>query len=295
MRAEVMPLIRRLWLALLVIAAATGPAAAQTFPAFTGSVVDDAKVMSPAAKAALTEKLDTLRRETKRQLVVATIADLQGYPVADYGYKLGRQWGVGLRDVDNGVVIFIAPNAPPGQRQARIEVGRGLEPILTDALTSVIIAQDMLPRLKAGDIDGGLTAGADAVAQQLRASPEEAKARTDAAVQEFDRTHRRSGAQRGGVPFGLIFWLVILAFVIVPMFRSRKQAGPWGQRHRGGDGGMLPVVLWSIANEIGRGGGGGSWGGGGGGSDSGGGGWGDGGFSGGGGGSFGGGGASGSW
>lgn len=283
------------WLTILLALLVAAPAAAQTFPQFTGFVVDDANVLPPEVEADLTAKLDALQRDTKRQFVVATISDLQGYPLEDYGYRLGRAWGVGLQNADNGAILFVAPNNPPGQRGPRLEVGSGLEPILTDAFGSVIINREMMPRLKGGDIAGAMTAGADAVIAQLRASPEEAQAEVDAAIAEFDRTHvqGRSG-EGGGFPVSLIFWLVVLVFVILPLLRGGKR----GRRYRrGGDGGLLPIVLWTVANEIGRsasrggGWGGGDWGGGGGG----GGGWGGGGFSGGGGGSFGGGGASGSW
>ena len=267
--------------ALLGLAA---PAQAQTFPKFTGFVVDDANVLSPATEADLTAKLDALQRDTKRQFVVATIADLQGYPLEDYGYRLGRAWGVGLKEADNGVILFVAPNNPAGQRGPRLEVGAGLEPILTDAFASVMINRDMMPRLKTRDIDGAMTAGADTVIAQLRASPEEAQAKVDAAIKEFDSSSSQSG---GGFPFSLIFWGIVFAFVILPMLRGGRR----GRRFRGrGGGGWGPVLLWTVANEMSRGGG---WGGGGG--SSGGGGWGGGGFSGGGGGSFGGGGASGSW
>jgi uncharacterized protein len=154
----------------------------------------------------------------------------------------------------------------------------------------VIINERMMPRLKGGDVAGAMTAGTDAIIAQLRATPDEAKARTDAAVAEFDRTHRRRAEQGGGgVPASLIFWGVIIAFVVLPMLRGRRGRG---RRYHGG-GSSLPVVLWAIGNELGRGGGGGFGGFGGGGS--GGGGWGGGGFMGGGGGSGGGGGASGSW
>ncbi|UVO50041.1 TPM domain-containing protein [Sphingomonas sp. SUN019] len=268
------------------------PAHAQTFPKFTGFVVDAANVLPPEAEAALTQKLDALQNETKRQLVVATIPDTGGYPLTDYGYRLGRSWGVGLRDVNNGAILFIVPGNPKGQRGPRIEVGTGLEPILTDALSSVIINTEMMPRLRANnDIAGALTAGTDAIITQLRAAPEEQKARADAAIAEFDKTHARASRGDGGIPIGLIFWGMVLLFVGLSFMRGGKR----GQRYRGGDGsGALPIVLWTIANEIGRsGGGGGGWGGGssgGGGGD-----WGGGGFSGGGGGSFGGGGASGDW
>lgn len=275
---------------MLLAALPPAAAAAPTFPPLTGLVVDAANVLTPEAKADLTTKLEALQRDTKRQLIVATIPDLQGYPIADYGYRLGRAWEVGLKGVNNGAILFIAPNEGTGQRGPRIEVGYGLEPVLTDALSSVIINTKMMPLLRAGDVSGAMIAGTDSIIAQLRASPDEAKARTDAAIAEFDRTHRQAqSSSGGGFPLSLIFWFVILAFVVLPMLRGRGR----GRAYRGG-GGNLPIVLWSIANELGRGsGGGGGWGGGGG--SSGGGGWGGGGFTGGGGGSFGGGGASGDW
>ena len=298
-----------LLLLMAVLAAFALPASAQTFPKFTGLVVDNANVLPPQVEADLTAKLESLQKDTKRQLVVATIGDTGAYPLEEYGYKLGRAWEVGLKDVDNGAILFVAPNNPPGQRGPRLEVGRGLEPILTDALAGVVINRDMMPRLKSGDVPGAVTAGTDAVIAQLRASPEEAQARLDAAAKEFDAAHQRRTAKRsgGGVPLGLIFWLFVIGFVVLSMAR-RGSGGGGGRRYRSGAGGsgLGNVILWSIANEVAssafRGGGGGSsgWGGGsdgggwggGGGSD---GSWGGGGFTGGGGGDFGGGGASGSW
>ena len=284
--------------ALLLLLCAV-PAAAQSFPKFSGFVVDDANVLPLAVEAELTGKLSALQRDTKRQFVVATIANMQDYPLDEYGYRLARAWGVGLGDVDNGAILFVAPNSPQGQRGPRLEVGTGLEPILTDALASLVINREMMPRLKGGDISGAMVAGTDAVITQLRASPEEAQARLDAAVAEFDRTHRQSagqGGRPGGFPFSLIFWAFIFLFVILPMMRG----GGRGRRYRRTSGGMGPVssiLLWEAANAVMRSGdrGSGGWGDGGFGGGGGGGGWGGGGFSGGGGGGFSGGGASGSW
>ena len=288
------------WVLPLLLLCAGGAAEAQNFPKFTGLVVDNANVLSPQVEAELTAKLEALQKDTKRQLVVATIGDLQGYDDADYGYKLGRNWGVGLRDVDNGAVLFVAPNERKGQRGPRLEVGRGLEPILTDAFSHQVIYTEMMPRLRANDdVAGALTVGTDAIIAQLRASPEEQKARLDAAAAAFDRTRERRGpTSSGGIPVGMIFWGVLLAFFVLPaIFRGK---GGRGRRYRGGGGGSgaLPIVLWSIANELsqnrGGSGFGGGWGGGSGGSGSDGS-WGGGGFTGGGGGDFGGGGASGDW
>jgi uncharacterized protein len=292
----------RLFLALIgFMLIGASPLSAQTFPKFTGLVVDDANVLPANVKADLIAKLQALQKDTNRQVVVATIGDMQGYPLDEYGYKLGRAWGVGLKNANNGAIILVAPNNSSGQRGPRIEVGRGLEPILTDALTSQIINTQMMPRLaNGGDVPGALTAGTDAVVAQLRASPEEAKAKVDAAVAAFNKARPHAGQRSGGggFPLGIVFVVLVIGFVGLSFVRRRSGSG---QRYSGdghGSSGVLPVILWSIANEIGNSamrGSGSSWGGGGGDNDGGGGGWGGGGFSGGGGGDFGGGGASGSW
>ena len=97
--------------------------------------------------------------------------------------------------------LFVAPNNPAGQRGPRIEVGTGLEPILTDALSSVIVNQEMMPRLRAGEVPQAMVAGADAVIAQLRAAPEEAQAKVDAAVKQFDSTQKSSRKRSGGRGF----------------------------------------------------------------------------------------------
>ena len=110
-------------LALLALAA---PVSAQTFPKLTGRVVDEAHILSAAQVADLTSKSQALEASTGRQFVVATVPDLQGYPIEDYGYKLGREWKIGQKDANNGIILIVAPN----ERKVRIEVGYGLEPIM---------------------------------------------------------------------------------------------------------------------------------------------------------------------
>ena len=297
---------RATWAALLcLLALLATPAAAQTFPKFTGLVVDAANVLPPDMEASLTQKLQDLQRQTGRQLVVATIPDTQGRSIEDYGYRLGRTWGVGLKDADNGAILFVAPGNPRGQRGPRIEVGRRLEPVLTDALASVIINTRMMPRLRENnDVAGAMTAGTDALVEQLMLPDAEAKARLDAATAAFDRTHRRSSSENAGgngFPVSLIFWGVVLAFVLLGMARGGTARGGRRYRHVRSGGSNLPIILWGLS-ELTRGSGGGSgWGGGGGGFGGGGsssgsdGSWMGGGFTGGGGGDFGGGGASGDW
>jgi uncharacterized protein len=287
-------MLRHLLTLAFAVLLGSGAATAQTFPKFTGFVVDAAKVIPPDQEAALTKRLDDLQKSTGNQLIVATVPDLEGYPIEDYGNRLIRSWGVGLKDANNGAILLVAPN----DRKVRIEVGYGLEPVLTDAFSSVVINQQILPRFKAGDIPGGIVAGTNAVADQLALPDAEARAKITAAAAEYDKTHARKTSDGGGVPIGLIFFGIVLAAIVIPMISRRAGGQRYTDEGRGGGSGALPIVLWSIADAMtrgsgGGGGGGGSWGGGGG-SDSGGG-WGGGGFGGGGGGSGGGGGASGSW
>jgi uncharacterized protein len=239
---------------ILPATAAPDSPATPNFPKLTGRVVDDANILSQTTKDDLTQKLAALEQKTSRQLVVVTIPSLQGYEISDYGYQLGRAWGIGQAKLNNGILLIVAPT----EHKVRIEVGYGLEPIVTDALSEVIIQTQILPKFRGGDFNGGVEAGVDALVQQLSLDTSDAEKRAAAAEQ-----HQPQGDQGGGGLGGFI----ILLFIFIAIFRV---FGGWG---------LLPFLFMGG----GRGGGGG-WSGGSGG-----------GWSGGGGGSFGGGGASGSW
>ncbi|MDJ0978756.1 MAG: TPM domain-containing protein [Erythrobacter sp.] len=285
-----------LFAALLALLAS--PAAAQTFPALTGRVVDEANILPADVEAQLTAQLEALETQSTRQLVVATVSDLQGYEIEEYGYRLGRDWGIGQEGENNGAILLVAPN----ERRVRIEVGYGLEGYLTDALSSLIIQNAILPRFRDGDMPGGVVAGANAIVSQLALPPDEA-----ARVASQASERRRSDQTDGGFPIGTLIWLVLMfLFFVLPILRGRsrrrrykkRKKGPWGKREDDDDWDddddgwgrtARDIILWEVGTAIARGalGGGRSSGG-----------WGGGGFGGGfsgGGGSFGGGGASGGW
>ncbi len=250
------------WLLLLLASAAQ----AQSFPPLTGRVVDAANILPPDTEAALTAKLATLEAETTRQLVVATLPSLQGYDIAEYGYKLGDNWQIGQKGEKNGIILIVAPN----EKKVRIEVGSGLGDIVPDVLASRIIRNQIVPRFKEGDFPGGIVAGTDAIIALIRLPPGEAAAQ----ARQVTRQSQSSGPDIGTIIFFLMFFL----FFVLPLLKAifgRKR----GRRFGSG----MPVVIWGP----------GDWGGGGSGWSSGGGGFGDS-FSGGGG-SFDGGGASGDW
>ena len=147
------------------VAAATPPTSSLSFPALSGRVVDQAGLLNAADQASLTDSLAALESKTADQLVVVTLASLQGTTIEDYGYQLGRHWGIGQKDKDSGVLLIVAA----ADHAVRIEVGYGLEGVLTDAATKTIIDADILPRFKAGDFPGGIKAGVADIETLLKA------------------------------------------------------------------------------------------------------------------------------
>ncbi len=261
-------------------------AAAISFPQLTGRVVDEAGLLSPEREQALSAKLEALENNTTDQVVVVTLASLNGYDIADYGYRLGRHWGIGQKGKDNGVLLIVAPN----ERKVRIEVGYGLEGVLTDAKSSRIIQNRILPAFKRGDFSGGIEAGVDAIVSVLRYPGA-----------EIPRDSRKGGNDDIGSFF---FFFVVFVFpVFLGALKTYRNAFRSGILALTGGGllyfafdslpvaGIATLILFIVA-FFGRTGGTGGW------VSSGSGGWSGGGSSGGfsgGGGSFGGGGASGSW
>jgi uncharacterized protein len=161
------------------LAQATPPSSSGglSFPPLTGRVVDEANILDSAARSALTQLSSDLETKSTDQLVIVTLSSLRGTSIEDYGYQLGRAWQIGQKDKNNGVLLIVAPN----ERKVRIEVGYGLEGTLTDALTSFIIQNAILPRFKAGDFPGGIKRGADDIVSVLTGDEEYKQRATQAA------------------------------------------------------------------------------------------------------------------
>src|SRR5471030_2617400 len=143
-KEEVLMGIFKSGLVLLLWVFAVTAQAELKFPPLTGRVVDDAQLIEPAVREQLTQQLQAHEAATGEQLVVVTLPDLQGTDIADFGYQLGRAWGIGQKDKNNGALLIVARD----ERKLRIEVGYGLEDRLTDAQSSVIINQLILPQFK---------------------------------------------------------------------------------------------------------------------------------------------------
>ena len=276
--------VTKLFVAFALLFSLAAPASAQTFPQLTGRVVDQADLLRPEQEVDLSSKSQALEAQTGRQFVVATVKSLEGYPIEDYAYRLGRAWKIGDEKRDDGVILLVAPN----EKKVWIATGYGSGAFLTDAVSGVIVREAILPQFKKNppDYGAGITAGADAIIKQMSLPPDQARAN----VEEARQQESRRGAE--GAWFLPVLFAMIVAFAILSSLARRGS----GRRYRSRRGDISPwIVLWGL-NELSRSRGRGGWGGGGfgGGSWGGGGGGGFGGFSGGGG-SFGGGGAGGSW
>lgn len=148
-----------------LIAEAEAPA--KPLPALTGRVVDGADILPAGEEARLTAELAALERATSDQLVVVTVPGLDGERIEELGLRLGNGWGIGRKGLDNGVLLIVAP----ADRRARIEVGRGLEGLLTDDRAARIMDDKVVPRCREGRCDRAVAEGVEAIARLLRSDP----------------------------------------------------------------------------------------------------------------------------
>ena len=228
-----------LWILLL-----PGAVAAQIqLPELTGRVVDEANLLSTSTEADLVEMLQAHETETGQQVVVVTVQSLNGRTIEEFGVELGRAWGIGQAEQDNGVLLIVAPN----ERQVRIEVGYGLEGALTDAKASVIIQNEIIPAFRTGDRARGIVDGTRAILAALRGEAE-----TLSGIAEDD--------QKFAIPPVLIFFIFIL---IVMSLRSFGRHGRGYSRSGSRMGGWSSGGGFSGSRGGGFSGGGGSFGGGG--------------------------------
>ena len=192
------------------------------FPELTGRVVDDADLLSYPEEVAITADLKALEDKSSDQVVVVTLPSLQGYTIEDFGYQLGRHWGIGTEKLDNGVILIVAPN----ERKVRIEVGRGLEGVLTDALSKIIIENAILPRFREGNFAGGIKDGVRDVILVL----------TGDAAEVEQRAKARHDADESMVNWlVVIFWTLIILWIAYSIWSSARLCFACGRSRRRAD------------------------------------------------------------
>ena len=221
----------RICLTGLLLLAASAAAASSALPSKPPDhVLDAARLLDPAQRADLARRLAQYERETSNQLLVVTMARApEDYVLEDFTQRTAESWGVGRKDRDNGIVLFVFPES----RETRIEVGYGLEGAVPDALANGIIQAEMIPRFRAGDMAGGILQGADALMAAVRG--------------EYQGEGRTLAERSTETPlFVPIFWFLVLVIILVAIQNSRNGGGAlyspsgrssgWGSSGSGGGG-----------------------------------------------------------
>ncbi|MCB1693748.1 MAG: TPM domain-containing protein [Pseudomonadales bacterium] len=223
---RVTPSIGATWL--FVLLALPGIACAKIdFPKLTGRVVDQAGMLSSSTEKQISALSEAHEKATGNQVVVVTVNSLDGNAIEEYGYQLGRYWGIGQKGKNNGVLLIVAK----AERKIRIEVGYGLEGELTDAISSNIISTVITPQFKSAQFDEGVLEGTQAIIQALGG--------------QYEMRERKSRSSHKVTP-GWLFLVFIVVFWILPGIFGRRSF--WGglllgsmlgrsSRHRGGWGG----------------------------------------------------------
>ena len=206
-----------LLLAALLLAAG-GALAAPAIPPARGYVNDTAGILSPEAKNQVERFLADFQRSDSTQIAVLTIPSLQGEDLEGYSVRVAQSWGIGQKGKDNGALLLVAK----AERAVRIEVGYGLEGQLTDLLAGRIVDQEIVPRFKSGDFDGGVKAGVQAMAGAVRGAYK-------------GDPPRQQKKQR--FPYEALIWLLFLGPGVLRMFAGgSRRGGRGGGFYMGGGG-----------------------------------------------------------
>ena len=264
---------------LLVLLAGAGPALAQAdgfkaVPPYQARVTDQVGMLTPDQRQRLDSVLADYERQTGSQIAVLLVASTEPEAIEQYSIRVTDAWKLGRKGVDDGVLLVVARDNPSALRRLRIEAGRGVQGVLTDAQSKRILQDTIAPHFRQNHYYEGLVAGVGAIATLLN--------KESFPVPAQQPQQQRQAADGGGFPMSAIIALVVGFWLLRSMFRPKRGRSIRSHRgHSNWGGAASGFILGSMINGIGRGGGSG-------------GGFGGGGFSGGGG-SFDGGGASGDW
>ncbi len=196
-------------------------------------VTDRAGFLKEPTRAALDARLNAFQRDTGHQVIVYIDRSTGGVPIEDWAVRAFAAWRVGRRQADDGLALFVFSD----DRHVRIEVGYGLESVITDAFASRVIRETILPRVQAGDADGAITGAVDRLVGAIQRGGPEAGAPPPTGGPQT------APWQRIGLARGLLYGVLAVIMVLVAI--------------------RYPWLAWMILRGFGRGGGGGPGGGGG--------------------------------
>lgn len=164
-------------------------------------VTDQANILSSSVELQLTKDAKAHEKNTTNQVVIVTVKSLDGWTIERYGQWLGNHWGIGQKGKNNGVLLLVAPN----ERKVRIEVGTGLEGVITNSIAKSIIDYEIVPKFKKGEMENGVINGHRAIIEAL-----------------------------GGKYTDRRWWDVLVSFILFPFFFIGRLLGLGGDFSGGG-------------------------------------------------------------
>jgi uncharacterized protein len=219
LRGLVLPLV----LCLSLFFSFASPLQALEFPEPAGFVNDFAGIFSSSFKENLETDLVNFEKETTIEISVTTVEDLQGTTIEDFAVRLFEEWGIGKKAEDNGLLLLVAPT----ERQVRIEVGYGLEPIITDSRAGRVIRNQITPEFKKGNFEKGVSTGVAKIKSYLL---------SDEPPQEIEKIAETA---ESNLP------IILVAFFFLIYFSSF-----WGRSKRIWPGGLVGLILGLISGLI---------------------------------------------
>ena len=218
----------RALVAAFILGSASIGAAQLAVPPLTGRVVDQATTLTSEQKATLEQTLQAFEARKGSQLAVLIVPTTAPETIEQYALRVAEQWKLGRKKVDDGAVLVVAQN----DRALRIEVGYGLEGALTDATSKRIISEIIVPRFKAGDFHGGITAGVDQIIRVIDGEP-------------LPKPNGKSAAGMADIQ-QYVPVILILALVVGGLLRSVLGRFPGALV----TGGAMAVVAWLFAGAV---------------------------------------------
>ncbi len=186
-----------------------GATLAADVPMLSGRVVDNAELLSAAARERISAALKAHEAKTTNQIAVLTITTLGEDNIEQYAVRVFEQWKLGKKDKDNGLLLVIVPK----ERKIRFEVGRGLEGTVPDVVASRTIRNVIAPSFKANQFDKGVEEGIAAIIQQL-----EGNASDNPGAKDEAKTESASGFKDPDLPMGQRILIGVFIFGIIGLF-----------------------------------------------------------------------------
>jgi uncharacterized protein len=236
--------------ALLVVF--TGYAAALEVPELRGRVNDYANILTASQRDSLETVLRGAGEKTSSQVALLTVTSLDGEVLEDFSLRVAEQWKLGQEEFDNGVLLLVAM----AEKKMRIEVGYGLESIVTDLKSGYIIREIIVKEFKRGryydGIHNGLQAVTGLITKEFQITPQQ--------LERYKKSQRRTK------PLGSVIFMIVMALIMLSgFFRSSSRRGYrrsgvyWGSSYRGGGGGFSGGGFSGGGGSFGGGGASGGW------------------------------------